>query len=218
MSLPLLTLLTFAGAALAVLGVFSVVMDLFLRDRVRVNQRIEEEFQARPQATRARRSPVFKNLERFAEAEGRKSWHDFRERFINLVEQYGVFRRFARSWPMENGNLAIPVKTTGLSVAAVGESDATPTSDPAFSNINLTAKEFAVLHTLALDAAKVVSTEDILSRVWGAEFEGEPQVVYVNIRWLREKIEADPNSPTRIVNVRGVGYKLVPHGSRDIED
>lgn len=84
--------------------------------------------------------------------------------------------------------------------------------------VELTAKEFAVLHTLALDAAKVVSTEDILSRVWGAEFEGEPQVVYVNIRWLREKIEADPNSPTRIVNVRGVGYKLVPHGSRDIED
>jgi len=75
--------------------------------------------------------------------------------------------------------------------------------------INLTGKEFAVLHTLALEAGKVVSTEDILSRVWGAEFEGEPQVVYVNIRWLREKIEADPNAPRRIVNVRGVGYKLV---------
>lgn len=75
--------------------------------------------------------------------------------------------------------------------------------------INLTGKEFAVLHTLALEAGKVVSTEDILSRVWGAEFEGEPQVVYVNIRWLREKIEADPNAPRRIINVRGVGYKLV---------
>ena len=75
--------------------------------------------------------------------------------------------------------------------------------------IALTAKEFAVLHTLALDAGKVVSTEDILSRVWGAEFMGEPQVVYVNIRWLREKIESDPNQPRRIVNVRGVGYKLI---------
>ena len=76
--------------------------------------------------------------------------------------------------------------------------------------IALTAKEFAVLHTLALDAGKVVSTEDILSRVWGAEFMGEPQVVYVNIRWLREKIEADPNQPRRVINVRGVGYKLIP--------
>ncbi|CUS05974.1 Transcriptional regulatory protein AfsQ1 [Candidatus Promineifilum breve] len=77
--------------------------------------------------------------------------------------------------------------------------------------IALTAKEFAVLHTLALDAGKVVSTEDILSRVWGAEFMGEPQVVYVNIRWLREKIETDPNQPRRIINVRGVGYKLIPN-------
>lgn len=76
--------------------------------------------------------------------------------------------------------------------------------------VALTGKEFAVLHTLALEAGKVVSTDDILSRVWGAEFEGEPQVVYVNIRWLREKIETDPNAPRRIVNVRGVGYKLIP--------
>ncbi len=76
--------------------------------------------------------------------------------------------------------------------------------------IELTAREFAVLHTLALEAGHVVSTDDILNRVWGAEFAGEPQVVYVNVRWLREKIEDDPNTPTRLVNVRGVGYKLMP--------
>ncbi|MEJ2754197.1 MAG: helix-turn-helix domain-containing protein [Chloroflexota bacterium] len=52
--------------------------------------------------------------------------------------------------------------------------------------------------------------DDIITRAWGAEFLGEPQVVYVHIRWLREKIEVDPNNPERIVNVRGVGYKLVP--------
>lgn len=78
--------------------------------------------------------------------------------------------------------------------------------------VDLTAKEFAVLHTLALNAGKVVSTEDILARVWGAEYDGEPQVVYVNMRWLREKIEADPQNPERLINVRGVGYKLMPVG------
>jgi DNA-binding response OmpR family regulator len=78
--------------------------------------------------------------------------------------------------------------------------------------VDLTAKEFAVLHTLALSAGKVISTEDVLSRVWGAEYDGEPQVVYVNIRWLREKIETDPQTPERIINVRGVGYKLMPIG------
>ncbi|MCA9993784.1 MAG: response regulator transcription factor [Anaerolineales bacterium] len=78
--------------------------------------------------------------------------------------------------------------------------------------VTLTAREFALLHTLALEPGRVLSVDEIISRVWGAEFAGEPQGVYVHIRWLREKIEADPQNPSRIVNVRGVGYKLVPQG------
>jgi len=46
--------------------------------------------------------------------------------------------------------------------------------------------------------------------VWGAEYIGEPQVVYVHIRWLREKIETVPAEPERIITVYGIGYKLVP--------
>jgi DNA-binding response OmpR family regulator len=76
--------------------------------------------------------------------------------------------------------------------------------------VDLTGREFALLHTLALEAGKIISTDDLITRVWGAEFIGEPQVVYVHIRWLREKIEAVPDEPKRIINVRGVGYKLVP--------
>jgi DNA-binding response OmpR family regulator len=56
----------------------------------------------------------------------------------------------------------------------------------------------------------VISTEDLLAQVWGAEFIGQPQVVYVHIRWLRKKLEEDPDHPHRIITVRGVGYKLVP--------
>ena len=77
--------------------------------------------------------------------------------------------------------------------------------------VALTAREFSLLHALALEAGKVLSIDDLLARVWGAEFSGEPQAVYVHVRWLREKIEDDPNHPRRIVNVRGVGYKLMPH-------
>lgn len=76
--------------------------------------------------------------------------------------------------------------------------------------VDLTAREFALLHSLALEAGQVISIDDLLNRVWGAEFMGEPQVVYVHVRWLREKIEEEPNQPKWIVNVRGVGYKLVP--------
>jgi DNA-binding response OmpR family regulator len=76
--------------------------------------------------------------------------------------------------------------------------------------IELTPREFDLLYTLAMNAGRVVSTSDLLAQVWGAEFVGEPQVVYVHIRWLREKIEKNPNQPHRIVTVRGVGYKLEP--------
>jgi DNA-binding response OmpR family regulator len=76
--------------------------------------------------------------------------------------------------------------------------------------VSLAPREFAVLHTLALEPGRVISTRDLLARVWGAEYEGEPQVVYVHIRWLREKLEQDPTHPRRIITVRGVGYKLQP--------
>lgn len=90
------------------------------------------------------------------------------------------------------------------------------TIDPAAHTVHLnhqpmalSPREFALLHALALEAGRVLSVDDILARVWGAEYEGQPQVVYVHIRWLREKLEENPNQPERIITVRGVGYKLL---------
>jgi DNA-binding response OmpR family regulator len=74
--------------------------------------------------------------------------------------------------------------------------------------VELTRREFDLLHALALEAGRVLSAEELLARAWGAEYQGEPQVVYVHIRWLREKLEEDPSRPCRIITVRGVGYKL----------
>jgi DNA-binding response OmpR family regulator len=76
--------------------------------------------------------------------------------------------------------------------------------------IDLTPREFDLLHALAIDAGHVVSVNDLLARVWGAEYAGESQAVYVHIRWLREKLEQDPENPRWIVTVRGVGYRLQP--------
>jgi DNA-binding response OmpR family regulator len=76
--------------------------------------------------------------------------------------------------------------------------------------VSLSPREFDLLLLLASQPEKVLSTEDMLAQVWGAEFAGQPQVVYVHIRWLREKLETDPGRPKRILTVRGVGYKLVP--------
>jgi len=79
--------------------------------------------------------------------------------------------------------------------------------------LELTRREFDLLHALALRPGQVLSTQDLLSEVWGAEYVGEPQVVYVHIRWLREKLEEQPDKPERILTVRGVGYKLIPKES-----
>ncbi len=78
--------------------------------------------------------------------------------------------------------------------------------------VSLTPKEFDLLYTLALAPNRVLSTETLLTQVWGAEYTGQTETLYVHIRWLREKIEEDPEHPQRIVTVRGVGYKLVPRG------
>ena len=74
--------------------------------------------------------------------------------------------------------------------------------------VDLSPREFDLLHALALEAGRVVAVDELLARVWGAEYAGEPQVVYVHIRWLREKLEDHPSQPRRIVTVRGVGYRL----------
>ena len=75
--------------------------------------------------------------------------------------------------------------------------------------IELTPKEFDLLYAFALEPERVLTIDELLARVWGAEFTGEPQVLYVNIRWLRQKIEKDPHNPTHLLTVRNVGYKLV---------
>jgi DNA-binding response OmpR family regulator len=76
------------------------------------------------------------------------------------------------------------------------------------NTLALTPREFDLLLILAQNAGRVVSAEDILKIVWGPDYIGEPQVVYVHMRGLREKIEKDPQNPQRIVTVRGVGYRM----------
>jgi len=79
--------------------------------------------------------------------------------------------------------------------------------------IELTPKEFDLLYALALEPGRVLTVAELISRVWGAEYQGEPQILYVNIRWLRQKIESDPHRPERLLTVRNVGYRLVDPGN-----
>jgi DNA-binding response OmpR family regulator len=69
-------------------------------------------------------------------------------------------------------------------------------------------KEFDLLLFLARHKGIAVSRDLILERVWGWSFDGNSRTVDVHIRWIREKIEADPGNATRILTVRGIGYRF----------
>jgi DNA-binding response OmpR family regulator len=74
--------------------------------------------------------------------------------------------------------------------------------------VPLKPKEYELLAFLARQRGIVVSRDLILERVWGWDFDGGSRTVDVHVRWLREKIEEDPGNPTRIVTVRGIGYRF----------
>ena len=120
---------------------------------------------------------------------------------VLLARIKAVLRRMEKTSPLSPGSVQVGDLTIDPSAHTV---------TIAGQQIELSPKEFDLLHAFALQPASVLSTDDLLRRVWGAEFIGQPQVVYVHIRWLREKIEQHPNRPKRIQTVRGVGYKYMP--------
>ena len=75
------------------------------------------------------------------------------------------------------------------------------------SRIRLTQVEYAIVKLFMQNPGRALSREDILSAVWGREYEGELKIVDVNIRRLRIKIEDDTANPTYITTVWGFGYK-----------
>jgi len=74
--------------------------------------------------------------------------------------------------------------------------------------ISLTPTEFQLLLTLAENTGRILSHEQLLSRVWGPEYVGEAGYVKRYIWYLRQKIEDDPSNPQYILTERGFGYRL----------
>ena len=68
-------------------------------------------------------------------------------------------------------------------------------------------KEFEVLRLLLSNVGRVMTREMLIDRVWGADYVGDTKTLDVHIKRLRAKVEDDPAVPTRIVTIRGLGYK-----------
>ena len=69
-------------------------------------------------------------------------------------------------------------------------------------------KEFDLLVELVQNTGAVLSRDLLLTKVWGYDYVGGTRTVDVHIRWLREKIEADPSNPLHIQTIRGIGYRF----------
>ena len=74
--------------------------------------------------------------------------------------------------------------------------------------INLTPTEYRIVAYLARNAGRVVTQADLLTKVWGPEYENEAHLLRVNIARLRQKIEPDPSTPKHVITRPGIGYYL----------
>ncbi len=74
-------------------------------------------------------------------------------------------------------------------------------------------KEFELLKMLVQNKGKVLSREHLLDKIWGFDYYGETRTVDVHIRYLRQKIEDNDDSPTYIETIRGIGYRFTDKAS-----
>ena len=75
-------------------------------------------------------------------------------------------------------------------------------------NLEMKPREFDLLVMLASSKGRAFTRDQILERLWDHEYIGDIRTVDVHVRWIREKIEVDPGKPSRIMTIRGVGYRF----------
>lgn len=74
--------------------------------------------------------------------------------------------------------------------------------------VELTQREFDLLYTLMKSPGRVFTREMLLGTVWKTDFYGDTRTVDVHVRYLRQKLEKEPDAPRLILTVRGVGYRF----------
>lgn len=76
------------------------------------------------------------------------------------------------------------------------------------TTFNLTPKETKLMAVLMQNVGKIVSRDQLITEVWYADAAGKSRSLDVHIRWLRQKVEDNPNIPEYILTRRGLGYEL----------
>ncbi len=117
------------------------------------------------------------------------------ERSILLARVNALLRRHDRERPQPISVGVITLDPTSRRVSARGR------------EVALTPREFALLEYLLTHAESTIAKGEILAAVWGADFDGDPNIVEVYIGYLRRKIDLE-GEPSVIRTVRGVGYRV----------
>lgn len=112
---------------------------------------------------------------------------------ILIAKIKGIFKRRLALDTLTDGDITLNL---ALGTASKGGSP-----------LNMTAKEFELLHMLMTNKGQTLTKEMLFDRIWGRDSESEPQTLTVHIKWLRQKIEEDPKEPKRIITVWGKGYR-----------
>ncbi len=113
---------------------------------------------------------------------------------ILLAKIDGIFKRRYDSDEIVEGNIRLDKKGRRLYI------------DDVF--IETTVKEFDLLLYMMENKGKVLSKEELFTKIWGLHSESELQTLTVHIKWLREKLERDSKNPVHIQTVWGVGYRF----------
>jgi two-component system response regulator RegX3 len=131
-------------------------------------------------------------------------------RMRELVARIGSLLRRRRSAVEAQTHVHVPNELTE-DVLNVGDVSLDPERHEVFVRgelIDLPLREFQVLRELLEHAGRVVTRDDLLERVWGLDYEGDPRIVATLIGRLRSRIEKNPEMPTHITTIRGVGYRF----------
>jgi DNA-binding response OmpR family regulator len=122
--------------------------------------------------------------------------------------------------PFNLNELAMRVKAVlrrsggdvSIEAAESGDLRLDPKTHEAFQKgkrLGLMPREFALLYFFMRHPGQVFSREVLLDRVWGQDAFVNARTVDVHVRWIRTHIEENPNAPSRLLTVRGIGYKFV---------
>jgi DNA-binding response OmpR family regulator len=106
----------------------------------------------------------------------------------------------------------LDTRTTKPSALQIGVLRVDPSSRRVFKGdqeIQLSAREFELVTVLMSQAGRAVSRDELISKVWGSDWSGDPRTLEVHVRWVRLKIEDDPTTPRYLQTVRGYGYRFI---------